>query len=200
MKLVKILVACLLVSSVACESKKIEKPLEKKVEKIEKKVEKVVEKKVQAESKPVEKEDTLGQWVAMDNYGVRFRVPAEWKVQKSDVSATANSADGSITVILIGTDSENMIQNALEKFKKEVNFEEIKTKSSGATSINGMPGYSATGSAVHVVGDTKNEIQYLMNAVKVGGKAAALLIFADATMYEAKKEEIDGLAKTLKKR
>ncbi len=197
MKLVNVIVACLLVTSAACKSKEVEQKVEKKIEKTEVKVEKKIE---SPESKPVEKVDDLGQWVAMDNYGVRFRVPTDWKVQKSKESATVNSNDGTITVILIGTDSENMIQNALEKFKKEVNFEEIKTKSSGATSINGMPGYSAKGSAVQVVGDDKNEIQFLMNAVKVEGKAAALLIFADATMYEAKKEEIDGLAKTLKKR
>lgn len=199
MKYINLFIAVLLVSTSACDKAKI-KPVE--AEKVGNKTEKAVEKKIEKKTeKPTSQPaDTLGQWVTMDSYGIRFRVPSDWKVKKTAEAASVNSPDGMISVFLLGTNSENMIQSTLENLKKEVVFEEVKMTTSGATVINGMPGYSAEGTAVHVHGDNKDEIQFIIKAVKMGDKAASLLVFADAAMYEAKKEEITGLVNTLKKR
>ena len=193
MKRFGLLCACLLLFA-ACEKKAEETGTPDSIDKEEPKP--VVEKEI---AKEAPKEDALGTWVAMDAYGVKFRVPKEWNVERTATSSTATDPEGTTTAMLVGSDSSDFVQAALENIKKEIKFEDVNLTRSGVKTINGMPGYDANGTAVVVKGEDKQEIQFLMNSVKVGDKAAALLIFAEAEMYEAKKEEIDGLANTLNK-
>ena len=187
-----VMIAMALMLLTACEKKTEETKTETVTKKVEKK----------PEEKPpkVEEKATSGQTVGVEAYNVVFTVPEDWKVVRDVSSATATSADGTITAMVVGTESNNMVQIALDNIKEKVQFEDVNLLKSGATVVNGLPGYTAKGTAtlVQKSGD-KQEIQFLMNSVKVEQKAAALLVFAQAEMYEARKEEIDGMLKTLKK-
>ncbi len=155
------------------------------------------------EEEPAEKaeapEEAGGQWVASDSYGVRFRVPDEWAVNRDGDSLSVTSPDQTITVLLVGTESEGLISAALDSVKEEVSFKDVKLEKDNQTVVNGLPGYAAQGSAVLEKEEGDQEIQFLMNSVQAGDKGVALMIFAEAEMYEARKEEVDGIAKTLQK-
>lgn len=151
------------------------------------------------EEAPAEEEAEGGQWVSSDAYGVKFRVAEEWKVQKEEDNISATSADGTITVLLVGTESEGLLQAALESVKKKVAFKDLNLTKDSQTVVNGMPGYTAQGSAVLVKDGGDQEIEFIMNSVRVGDKGVAMMIFAEAEMYEAKKDEVDGIARTLQK-
>ena len=102
-------------------------------------------------------------------------------------------------MLLVGTEGEGVLSTALESIKSEVQFKELKLEKDKQTIINGMPGHSAEGSAVLVKEDGDQGIQFLMAAVQAGEKGVALMVFAEAEMYEARKEEVEGIPKTLQK-
>jgi hypothetical protein len=155
------------------------------------------EKPEQNEEKAEAPDDAGGQWVASEAYGVRFRVPEDWNVKKDGDSVSVTSPDGTISVLLVGTESEGLISAALDSIKEKVAFTDVKLEKDSQTVVNGLPGYTAQGSAVFVKEGGNQEIQFLMNSVQAGDKGVALMIFAEAEMYEARKEEVDGIAKTL---
>ncbi|RDV36668.1 hypothetical protein DV096_18160 [Bradymonadaceae bacterium TMQ3] len=138
-----------------------------------------------------------GQWVQSDLYAVRFRVPGDWDVRRTAEAVSATAPDGSTTVLLAGSESDNTIQAAINDLKTEVEFKDINFDNSGLTTINGMPGTRGTGSAVIVEKDGDREIQFLGYAVRVGTNNVTLMVFSDAAMYEAQKDVIDGIAQTL---
>lgn len=144
-------------------------------------------------------EEPAGQWVVSESYAVKFRVPDDWKVKKGESSLSATSPDDTITVLLVGTEGEGVLSAALDSIKKEVQFKDMKLEKDAQTVVNGMPGHTAAGSAVLVQEAGDQEIQFLMNAVQAGDKGVALMVFAEAEMYEARKEEVEGLLKTLQK-
>lgn len=148
---------------------------------------------------PEATEEEGGQWVGSETYAVKFRVPDDWKVKQGETSLSATSPDDTITVILVGTEGEGVLSTALESIKKEVQFKDLKLERDSQTVVNGMPGHAAAGSAVLVQEEGDQEIQFLMNAVQAGDKGVALMVFAEAEMYEAKREEVEGITKTLQR-
>ena len=145
-----------------------------------------------------------GKWVTSKLYPVKFRVPDDWKVVIEDDGISATDEDESTTVVLVGSESTGMIQNAINDLKKKVKFKDAKFDKSNQIVLNGLPGQNIFGTAVlsKTAKDGKpidEEIQFIAYNLKVGKKAVTMMIFSEATMYEAKKETILGLANTLTK-
>lgn len=145
-----------------------------------------------------------GKWVTSKLYPVKFRVPDDWKVVIEDDGISATDEDESTTVVLVGSESTGMIQNAINDLKKKVKFKDAKFDKSNQVVLNGLPGQNIFGTAVlsKAAKDGKpidEEIQFIAYNLKVGKKAVTMMIFSEATMYEAKKETILGLANTLTK-
>ena len=83
---------------------------------------------------------------------------------------------------------------------QEVKIKEMKTDKSQIVVINGLGGFHGAGSAVMVQESGDQEIQFLGYALKTDGeKGVAVMVFAEAEMYEAKKEELEAIAKTIQK-
>lgn len=141
-----------------------------------------------------------GQWVTSNTYETKFRVPEDWKIDINDDGITATDADDTTTVVLVGSESEGMIQSAVNDVKKRVKIKDAKFEKSGQVVLNGLPAQNVTGTAVVTKEDGMDqEIQFIAYNVKVGKKAVTIMIFSEAEMYEAKKEIIDGIAQTLTK-
>lgn len=144
-------------------------------------------------------EEAAGKWVGNETYGVKFRVPSDWKVKETEKSLSATSPDDTITVLLVGTGSDGVLTTAVETIKSEVQFKDFKMEKDSQTVLNGMPGHAAQGSAVLVQEGGDQEIQFIMNAVQAGDQGVALMVFAEAEMYEARREEVHGITRTLQR-
>lgn len=168
---------------------------EQKVAKSEETIEKANEK----EDKKDEDQDSDSQWVKSPTYGVKFRVPADWNVVNAEGGVSATAPDGTTTAVLVGTESESMIESAINEMKSNIQLKDMKLEKGGLTTINGMPGTRGTGSAVLVEDDGDQEIQFIAYALRVGKHNITLMIFSQAEMYEAQKDIIDGIAQTLVK-
>ncbi len=140
------------------------------------------------------------QWVASTTYGVKFRVPDDWNIKKEEDGISATDSDDTTTVVLIGSKSTGTIQAALNDVKKKVQFKDAKLDKVTDTVLGGLPGQEVRGTAIIKKTDLDQEIQFIAYNVRVGQKSAVtMMIFSEAEMYEAKKEIIEGLAKTLTK-
>jgi hypothetical protein len=144
-------------------------------------------------------EEEGGVWLTSPTYGVKFRVPDDWKSRSDENSVSANSPDGTTTVLLVGSESQNVIETALNDVQKKVQFKDVRINKTKMTVINGLAGYLGSGSAVLVKEDGDQEIQFSAYSLKVGKNAVSLMIFSEAEMYEAQKEMIDGIAQTITK-
>lgn len=138
-------------------------------------------------------------WLDSDTYGVKFRVPENWEVVKDAESISATDADGSTTIVLIGTESEGAFEQAVKDMKKQVELKEVKVGTSEPTVLNGLAGFKGNGTGVLVKDDMDQEIQFIAYSLRAGEKAVTLMIFSEAEMFEAKKELILGIANTLQK-
>ena len=143
--------------------------------------------------------DESMQWVSSQYYGVKFRAPKRWKVTADGEAVSTTSPDGAITILLVGTESDGVLTAAIEAVKEKLEFKDVKLAKDSQTVLNGMPGHTAEGSAVLVQEGADQEIQFILNAVQPGDKGVAMMVFAEAEMYEAKKEELQGITKTLQK-
>lgn len=144
-----------------------------------------------------------GKWVKSNPYQVKFRVPEDWEVTIEDDGLSATDSDETTTVVLIGSESQGTVQAAVADVQKKVKIKDAKLQDSADTVLNGFPAQSVTGTAVLTKGEGEavmdQEIQFIAYNVRVPKGVVTMMIFSDATMYEAKKETIDGLAKTLTK-
>ena len=195
----KTLAALLVVAVLALGCEKKETP--KKTDDAE--ATKAEEPKVE-EPKPVEdvpappEEGT--QWVESKAYGVKFKVPEDWKIKKNDDAVSVTSADDTITIVVVGSESTGVFESAMGSISQEVKFKEMKTEKSSVVVINGLAGFHGVGSAVLELESGDQGIQFLGYALKLAGdKGISLMVFAEAEMYEARKEEIEGIAKTIQK-
>ncbi len=161
------------------------------------KSEEIIEKANEKDDK--EEEDSDSQWVESPTYGVKFRVPSDWKVVTAEGGVSATAPDGTTTAVLVGTESESMIESAINEMKSNIQLKDMKLEKGGLTTVNGMPGTRGTGSAVLVEDDGDQEIQFIAYALRVGKNNITLMIFSQAEMYEAQKDIIDGIAQTLVK-
>ena len=140
-----------------------------------------------------------GQWVESDLYDVKFRVPDAWTVTKSDEGVSATDADATTTVLLAGSESQDLVSSTLNDLRADLEFKEVELEKSGLTTINGLAGMKGRGTAVLVKDEMDQEIQFLAYNLKVDKKTVTMLIFSEAEMYEAKKEMIEGIAQTIVK-
>lgn len=142
-----------------------------------------------------------GQWVESELYDVKFRVPEDWVVRKSEDAISATDSDDSTTVILAGSESESTLQQAMTQLRDDIQFKDVNFESNDLTTISGFAATRGRGSAVLVrEGEIDEEIQFLGFAIRVGSNNVTMLIFSEATMYEAKRDVIDGIAHTLVRR
>ena len=199
MKLIRLVIAAAVLTFAAagCDDNKPAEPSEPPP--AQPSAEKEAEPVKEAEPQPEPPVEEGAQWVSDDTHGVKFRVPDDWVIKKGESSTSVTSPDDTITALLVGTQGEGVLSTALESIKAEVQFKELKLEKDKQTIVNGMPGHIAEGSAVLVKEDGDQGIQFLMNAVQAGEKGVALMIFAEAEMYEARKEEVEGIPKTLQK-
>ncbi len=143
-------------------------------------------------------EEQAGQWVESNTYGLKFRVPEDWKVVKDDQGVSATDAEGSTTVLLAGSKSQELAKSMLNDMRADLQFKDIKVEKTGPSTINGMPVFKGTGTGVLEKEDMDQEIQFLGYTIKrEGDQTATLFIFSEAEMYEAKKDIIEGVANTL---
>lgn len=141
-----------------------------------------------------------GQWAVSSKYGVKFRVPEDWKVKTSDAAVSATSPDDTITIILVGTESEGVFEAAMGSITSQLQIKDIKTEKSQMTVINGLGGFHGSGSAVLTTPNGDQEIQFLGYALRLAAEqAVAVMVFAEAEMYEARKEELEAIARTIQK-
>ena len=140
------------------------------------------------------------QWVKSDAYGVKFKVPEDWKILKNEQAVSVTSPDDTITIIVVGTESTGVFETAMASISNEIKIKELKTEKSQITVINGIGGFFGSGSAVLTTDDGDQGIQFLGYALKTDGeKGVAMMVFAEAEMYEARKEELEAIAKTIQK-
>ena len=144
-----------------------------------------------------------GKWVISNPYEVKFRVPEDWTVTIEDDGLSATDSDETTTVVLIGSQSQGTIQTAMADVQKKVKIKDVKLQDSKEAPLNGFPAQSVLGTAVLTQGEGEaqmdQEIQFIAYNVRVPKGVVTMMIFSEATMYEAKKEIIDGLAQTLTK-
>lgn len=142
-----------------------------------------------------------GKWVKVRAYGVKIRVPEDWQVKLDKDGSTITDSDESTTIVIVGSKSAGMVQKALNDVKKRVSIKDMKLEKSDTTTLNGMPGQEIRGTAAVTKKDgTDQEIQFIAYNVQTGAESAAtLMLFSEAEMYEAKREIIEGLVKTITK-
>jgi hypothetical protein len=151
-----------------------------------------------AQEEEAAEEEQAGQWVESDTYGLKFRVPEDWKVVKDDEGVSATDPEGSTTVLLAGSKSQELAKSMLNDMRADLQFKDIKVEKTGPSTINGMPVFKGTGTGVLEKEDMDQEIQFLGYTIKrEGDQTATLFIFSEAEMYEAKKDIIHGVANTL---
>ncbi len=215
-----------LIAVPACEkpeTKKEEPAKEKKAE--DEKAKEADDEKAEAEADAVPEKGSVvanpdgGQWVKSPTYGVEFLIPDEWTVKIEDDGISATDSDESTTVVLVGSKSQGMIQDALNNVKRKVEFKDAKLQDTKDAIVNGLPAQNVRGTAVVVNQvpvppepgakvDPKaapkteamdQEIQFIAYNVQVGKGGVTMMIFSQAEMYEAKRDTIEGIAKTLKR-
>lgn len=143
-------------------------------------------------------EEVAGQWVESTTYGVKFRVPEDWEVTRTDGAVSTTAPDGTTTVVLVGTESGAMIQSAINEMKSTVELKDIRFDKTGMATINGLAGTRASGAAVLVQEGGDQEIQFLGVTLRVDkDTAVTMMIFSQAEMYEAQKDIIDGISQTI---
>lgn len=151
----------------------------------------------------VEAAEEGGKWVISTAYDVKFRVPEDWTITIEEDGVSATDSDETTTVVLIGSESQGTIQTAVQDVQKKVKIKDAKLQDTTDGLINGIPAQSVTGTAVFTKGEGEEqmdqEIQFIAHNVKFPESVVTMMIFSEATMYEAKKETIDGLANTLVK-
>lgn len=142
-----------------------------------------------------------GVWVKSAPYKIKFRVPEDWNVTIEEDGVSATDSDESTTVVVVGSDSHNMVQAAIQDVQKKVKIEDAKIESTTQTVLNGFAGQNVRGTAVLKKEDgIDQEIQFIAYNLRVDkDTVVTMMIFSEAEMYEAKKEIIEGLAKTLTK-
>ena len=141
------------------------------------------------------------QWLESDLYGIKVRIPDDWETSETAELVSANDPAGSTTAIIGGSESDQTLQDAIDNLKEDLEFSDVELEESRPTSLGGFPGHQGRGSGVLVrEDDIDEEIQFLGYALRVDDdKNATLMIFSEATMYEAKRDVIDGIANTIER-
>ncbi len=139
------------------------------------------------------------QWLESELYDVKIQVPDDWELGSTNDVVSANAPDGSTTAIIGGSESDETLQAAIDDLKDDLEMTDVELEESDPTSLNGFPGHRGRGSGVIVnEDDIDEEVQFIGYALRVGDdKNVTLMIFSEATMYEAQRDIIDGIAHTI---
>jgi hypothetical protein len=141
-----------------------------------------------------------GQWAVSAKYGVKFHVPEDWKIKSTDEAISATSPDDTMTIILVGTESEGVFEAAMSSISAQIQIKDIQTEKSQMTVVNGLGGFYGSGSAILATANGDQGIQFLGYALRLDAEqAVAMMVFAEAEMYEARKEEIESIARSIQK-
>jgi len=141
-----------------------------------------------------------GQWATSAKYGVKFHVPEDWKIKSTDEAISATSPDDTMTIILVGTESEGVFEAAMSSISAQIQIKDIKTEKSQMTVVNGLGGFYGSGSAILATANGDPGIQFLGYALRLDAEqAVAMMVFSEAEMYEARKEEIESIARSIQK-
>jgi hypothetical protein len=150
------------------------------------------------ESAAAEDLDLEGQqWLESELYGVKLAVPDTWEVGHGENVVSATDSHKSTTVLIGGSQSETTLLAAINDLRSELSFKEVEVESGDVTQLAGIPAHWGEGTAVVVDEDLDTEIQFLGYLLRMDGESVTILIFSEATMYEAKKDIIDGIAQTV---
>ncbi|AWV91071.1 hypothetical protein [Bradymonas sediminis] len=195
-----IALSCALVLISGCDSKKetAEPATEAAAEKgaVEATDDSKAEEKAEGEGEAEEAE--AGQWIEVPTYELKLRVPEDWVVKQDDQGVSASSPDDTTMLLLVGSKSEGLTSTMLNELRPDLKFKELEVEKVAPAIINGMAVSHGQGTAVLVKSDMDQEIQFLGYSIKrTGDQVATLFIFSQAEMYEAKKDEIQGIAQTL---
>lgn len=191
-----VVLSCSLLLFAGCDSKE-QTPQSPAEESAEQSAENAAPQGEQEEA-AAEEEVEAGQWVEVPTYELKLRVPEDWEIKSDEEGASASSPDGTTTLLLAGSESEGLTTAILNQLRPDLKFKELEVEKIAPAIINGMAVSNGEGIAVLVKEDMDQEIQFLGYSIKrSGGKIATLFIFAEAEMYEAKKDEIRGIAQTL---
>ncbi len=137
------------------------------------------------------------QWVESELYGVKLAVPDNWEVGHGENVVSATDSHKSTTVLIGGSQSEATLLAAINDLRSELSFKEVEVESGDVTQLAGIPAHWGEGTAVVVEDELDTEIQFLGYLLRMDGESVTILIFSEATMYEAKKDIIDGIAQTV---
>lgn len=137
------------------------------------------------------------QWLESELYGIKLAVPDNWDVAQGEDVVSATDSHKSTTVLVGGSQSEATLLTAINDLRSELVFKEVEIETGDVTQLAGIPAHWGTGTAVVVEDDLDTEIQFLGYLLRMDGDNVTILIFSEATMYEAKKDVIDGIAQTV---
>ena len=135
-------------------------------------------------------------------YKVQFTVPEGWTVEKSPTSISATSPDKKVVMIIAGSESQDLVEAALNDLKKNLKFKDLKIEKQGTTTINGLLGLRGEGDAVVVYEEEENreqDVHFVGFSSKVDSKAITALLFTDKETYEKHMAMIEGVLSTLDK-
>lgn len=138
------------------------------------------------------------QWLKADTYSVKVQVPEDWEITEHEDIVTADDTYASTTVVIGGSGADDTLQDAIDELKDELHFRDLEVESADPTTLGGLPAQEGIGTAVLIEEDLDTEIQLIGYALNLGDDNNVLLvIFSEATMYEAKRDIIDGIAQTI---
>lgn len=137
------------------------------------------------------------QWMESDTYGIKLAVPDTWKIGEGEDVVSATDEHESTTVILGGTESESTLLAAINDLRHELTFKEVEVETGDVTQLAGIPAHWGEGTGVVEEEDLDTEIQFLGYLLRMDGESVIIMIFSEATMFEAKRDIIEGIAQTV---
>lgn len=154
----------------------------------------------QDESAELDDVDLEGQkWLESESYGIKIAVPEAWTIGEGEEVVSATDEHESTTVLLGGSRSDATVVAAIQDLKSELSFKDIDVETGDVTQLGGIPAHYGEGTAVMVEDDMDTEIQFIGYVLRLDGDNVTIMIFSEATMFEAKRDVIEGLAQTVRR-
>ncbi len=141
-----------------------------------------------------------GQVIENDTYKLKFTLPKDWVVTKSDTAVTAESADKGIFAIVAGSKSQDVAQASLANLKSNLSFKDLNIEKQGTATFGGLVGLRGEGDATLVKEDkSEQNIHFVAFSSKVDEQAVTVVIFSSKERYAKDIDIIEGILETLDK-
>jgi hypothetical protein len=141
-----------------------------------------------------------GQVIKNDTYKLKFTLPKDWVVTKSDTAVTAESADKGIFAIVAGSKSQDVAQASLANLKSNLTFKDLNIEKQGTATFGGLVGLRGEGDATLVKEDkSEQNIHFVAFSSKVDDQAVTVVIFSSKERYTKDIDTIEGILETLDK-